>query len=70
MGHSPLLRPRGRSFDGVVSVDRYGNTSAGSTLILVDEDRRAGRVTEGDLVVFPGIGVGNGAMNGYAAVVL
>ncbi len=51
-----------------ISVDHYGNTSAASTLILLDEDRRAGRVKEGDLVVFLWIGAGNGAMNGYAAV--
>jgi 3-oxoacyl-[acyl-carrier-protein] synthase-3 len=53
-----------------ISVDHYGNTSAASTLILLDEDRRAGRVKEGDLVVFLWIGAGNGAMNGYAAVSL
>ncbi len=53
-----------------ISVDHYGNTSAASTLILLDEDRRAGRVSEGDLVVFLWVGAGNGAMNGYAAVVL
>jgi 3-oxoacyl-[acyl-carrier-protein] synthase III len=53
-----------------ISVDHYGNTSAASTLILLDEDRRAGRVHEGDLVVFLWIGAGNGAMNGYAAVAL
>jgi len=53
-----------------ISVDHYGNTSAASTLILLDEDRRAGRVDEGDLVVFLWVGAGNGAMNGYAAVVL
>jgi 3-oxoacyl-[acyl-carrier-protein] synthase-3 len=53
-----------------LNVDRYGNTSAASTLILLDEDRRAGRVQEGDLVVFMWIGAGNGAMNGYAALVL
>ena len=53
-----------------LNVDRYGNTSAASTLLLLDEDRRAGRVKEGDLVVFLWIGAGNGAMNGYAAVAL
>ena len=53
-----------------ISVDHYGNTSAASTLILLDEDRRAGRVDDGDLVVFLWIGAGNGAMNGYAAVAL
>ncbi len=53
-----------------ISVDHYGNTSAASTLILLDEDRRVGHVDEGDLVVFLWVGAGNGAMNGYAAVVL
>ncbi len=53
-----------------ISVDHYGNTSAASTLILLDEDRRAGRVHDGDLVVFMWIGAGNGAMNGCAAVAL
>lgn len=53
-----------------ISVDHYGNTSAASTLILLDEDRRSGRVQEGDLVVFLWVGAGNGAMNGYAALAL
>ena len=53
-----------------LNVDRYGNTSAASTLILLDEDRQANRVHEGDLVIFLWIGAGNGAMNGYAALIL
>ena len=53
-----------------IGVDHYGNTSAASTLILLDEDRRAGRVKEGDLVAFMWIGAGNGAMNGCAVMVL
>ena len=53
-----------------IGVDHYGNTSAASTLILLDEDRRAARVSDGDLVAFLWIGAGNGAMNGYAAMVL
>jgi 3-oxoacyl-[acyl-carrier-protein] synthase III len=53
-----------------IGVDHYGNTSAASTLILLDEDRRAGRVHEGDLLAFLWIGAGNGAMNGYSTVVL
>jgi 3-oxoacyl-[acyl-carrier-protein] synthase-3 len=53
-----------------IGVDHYGNTSAASTLILLDEDRRAGRVHEGDLVAFLWIGAGNGAMNGYATMLL
>ena len=55
---------------GPVGVGHCGNTSAASTLILLDEDRRAGRVRDGDLVAFLWIGAGNGAMNGYAAMVL
>ena len=53
-----------------IGVDRYGNTSAASTLILLDEDRRAGRVHDGDLVAFLWLGAGNGAMNGYSTMVL
>lgn len=53
-----------------IGVDHYGNTSAASTLILLDEDRRAGHVNEGDLVAFMWIGAGNGAMNGYATMLL
>jgi 3-oxoacyl-[acyl-carrier-protein] synthase III len=53
-----------------IGVDHYGNTSASCTLILLDEDRRAGRVAEGDLIAFLWIGAGNGAMNGYATMVL
>ena len=53
-----------------IGVDHYGNTSAASTLILLDEDRREGRVHQGDLLAFLWIGAGNGAMNGYAAMVL
>lgn len=39
-------------------VERYGNTSAAATLILFNEDRRAGTVMEGDLCVFCTIGAG------------
>ena len=53
-----------------IGVDHYGNTSASSTLILLDEDRRAGRVHEGDLIACLWIGAGNGAMNGYSTIVL
>jgi 3-oxoacyl-[acyl-carrier-protein] synthase-3 len=41
-----------------VNVDKYGNTSAAATLILYDEDRRAGLVKKGDLVLFAAIGAG------------
>ncbi len=53
-----------------LNVDRYGNTSAASALILLDEDRRADRVQPGDLVVFLWIGARDGARNGYAAMIL
>jgi 3-oxoacyl-[acyl-carrier-protein] synthase III len=53
-----------------IGVEHYGNTSAASTLILLNEDRRAGRVQDGDLLAFLWIGAGNGAMNGYATMVL
>jgi 3-oxoacyl-[acyl-carrier-protein] synthase III len=53
-----------------ISVGHYGNTSAASTLILLDEDRRARRVKDGDLIAFLWVGAGNGAMNGYAAMLL
>lgn len=53
-----------------IGVDDYGNTSAASTLILLDQDRRADRVHPDDLIAFLWIGAGNGAMNGYATIVL
>lgn len=53
-----------------ISVGHYGNTSAASTLILLDEDRRAGRVNAGDLITFLWVGAGNGAMHGYATMLL
>ncbi|HVZ48324.1 MAG TPA: beta-ketoacyl-ACP synthase III [Gemmatimonadaceae bacterium] len=41
-----------------VNVDRYGNTSAGSIPIALDEAVRTGRVTEGSTVLFVGFGAG------------
>jgi 3-oxoacyl-[acyl-carrier-protein] synthase-3 len=41
-----------------VNVDRYGNTSAGSVPIALDEALRAGRITEGNTVLFVGFGAG------------
>lgn len=41
-----------------VNVDRYGNTSAGSIPIALDEAIRTGRVTEGQTVLFVGFGAG------------
>lgn len=41
-----------------VNVDRYGNTSAASIPIALDEARRAGRITDGSTVMFVGFGAG------------
>ena len=39
-------------------VERYGNIAAAATLALLDEDRKAGIVREGDLIVFCTVGAG------------
>jgi 3-oxoacyl-[acyl-carrier-protein] synthase III len=39
-------------------VDRYGNIAAAATLVLVDEDRRQGKVGKNDLCVFCTVGAG------------
>ncbi len=52
------------------NIQDYGNTSAASTLLLFDADRRVGVVKPGDLVIFSWIGAGVGAMNGYAVIVV
>ena len=44
--------------EGVVNVDRYGNTSSASIPIAYDEVVREGRVRPGDLVVLTGFGGG------------
>ena len=41
-----------------VNIDRYGNTSAASIPIALDEAIREGRCGEGDLVLFLGVGAG------------
>lgn len=41
-----------------VNVDRYGNTSAASIPIALDEARKSGRVKEGDVVVLVAFGAG------------
>jgi 3-oxoacyl-[acyl-carrier-protein] synthase-3 len=41
-----------------VNVDRYGNTSAGSIPIALDEAIRTGRIVEGSTVMFVGFGAG------------
>jgi len=42
----------------VVNLDRYGNMSAASIPVALDEAVRSGRITEGDVVVFVGFGAG------------
>jgi 3-oxoacyl-[acyl-carrier-protein] synthase-3 len=42
----------------VVNVDRYGNTSAASIPVALDEARRAGRIRPGDIVLFNAFGAG------------
>jgi 3-oxoacyl-[acyl-carrier-protein] synthase-3 len=41
-----------------VNLDRYGNTSAASIPIALDEARRAGRIKPGDLTLFVAFGAG------------
>lgn len=41
-----------------VNIDRYGNTSAASIPILLDEMKRDGRLKEGDRLVMAGFGAG------------
>jgi 3-oxoacyl-[acyl-carrier-protein] synthase-3 len=41
-----------------VNIQRYGNTSAASVIMSLDEARRAGTVATGDLVLMLGIGAG------------
>jgi 3-oxoacyl-[acyl-carrier-protein] synthase-3 len=41
-----------------VNVDRYGNTSAGSIPIALDEAVRSGQITDGSTVMFVGFGAG------------
>lgn len=41
-----------------INIDRYGNTSAASVIISLDEARRSGRLKEGDLVLLVAIGAG------------
>ena len=42
----------------VVNIDRYGNTSAASVGLALDEARRDGRIKEGDLVLMIALGAG------------
>ncbi len=49
------------------NIERYGNTSSASTLLLLDELRKSGDIKAGQTVLFLWIGAGVGAMNGFAA---
>ena len=53
-----------------VNVNKYGNTSSPSTMLLIDEDLRNGLLRQGDIVVFYVVGAGNGAQYGYSLVVI
>src|SRR5262245_34551799 len=50
-----LKIPAQKSF---VNIDKYGNTSAASIPIALDEAVRAGKLTKGDIVVFVAFGAG------------
>ena len=41
-----------------VNIDRYGNTSAASIPIALDEAVRAGKIAKGDVVIFVAFGAG------------
>jgi 3-oxoacyl-[acyl-carrier-protein] synthase III len=47
--------PREKCF---INIDRYGNTSSASIPIALDEARRTGRLTRGDLAILVGFGAG------------
>ena len=42
----------------IVNIERYGNTSAASIPIALDEAVRDGRVKRGDLILFTAFGAG------------
>jgi 3-oxoacyl-[acyl-carrier-protein] synthase III len=42
----------------VINLDRYGNTSAGTIPLALDEIHRAARVRRGDHVLLSGFGAG------------
>jgi 3-oxoacyl-[acyl-carrier-protein] synthase-3 len=42
----------------VVNVDQYGNTSAASIPVALDEARRKGLIHKGDIVLMNGFGAG------------
>jgi 3-oxoacyl-[acyl-carrier-protein] synthase-3 len=42
----------------VINIDRYGNTSAASIPLALDETLRAGKIQRGDLLLFSAMGAG------------
>ncbi len=42
----------------MINVDKYGNTSAASIPVALDEARRAGRIKAGDIVLLNAFGAG------------
>eukprot|EP00471_Norrisiella_sphaerica_P003317 CAMPEP_0184477940 /NCGR_PEP_ID=MMETSP0113_2-20130426/79_1 /TAXON_ID=91329 /ORGANISM="Norrisiella sphaerica, Strain BC52" /LENGTH=363 /DNA_ID=CAMNT_0026855557 /DNA_START=513 /DNA_END=1604 /DNA_ORIENTATION=+ len=54
-----VAKKLGLSMDQVIAnIDEYGNTSAGSMPLALDEAVRSGRVKEGDVIAFAGFGAG------------
>lgn len=51
-----------------INMDRLGNTSAASTLILFDEERRQGKISPGKMAVFFWLGASAGAHYGFAVM--
>uniref|UniRef100_A0A7S2X9F9 Beta-ketoacyl-[acyl-carrier-protein] synthase III C-terminal domain-containing protein n=1 Tax=Lotharella oceanica TaxID=641309 RepID=A0A7S2X9F9_9EUKA len=54
-----VAKKLGLSMDQVIrNIDEYGNTSAGSMPLALDEAVRSGKVKEGDVIAFAGFGAG------------
>ena len=54
-----IMDKAGISWDKVMTdMDKYGNTSAGTVPIMLDETHRAGKLKKGDLVLFMAVGAG------------
>eukprot|EP00466_Bigelowiella_natans_P001419 jgi/Bigna1/77676/fgenesh1_pg.49_\ len=54
-----VAKKLGLSMDQVITnIDEYGNTSAGSMPLALDEAVRSGRVKNGDVIAFAGFGAG------------
>ena len=55
MAKSQLRQPEGKF---LINLDEYGNTSAASIPILLDEYNRKGVFKDGDILAFSGFGGG------------